>query len=263
MKVYTKVNDALNELSKTIYTHPISVHPEVGEILYSLARNLRPETVVEIGSFIGYSSICFAQAIEDNNQKDGVVYAIDLFQPHPKNPLFLKQDIDNQLQLAENNAKKAGLEHRIVFMKGYSHELAKDLLPKIGAIDILFIDGDHTYKGALSDYNNYHTKVKKHGLIIFHDIYPKRCGWWGPRILIDTLKRGIRRRYEILEIDTPDGFGLAICKKLFNGAGEIGSNKLIEFLRKAYSYYKQGGRWEELYQANKSGRGIKDFLSKI
>ncbi|HSC35891.1 MAG TPA: class I SAM-dependent methyltransferase [Thermodesulfobacteriota bacterium] len=263
MQTYTKVNDVLNELSNSGFTHPVSVHPGVGEILYSLTRNLGPTIIVEIGSFIGYSSICFAQAMEDNNQKEGIVYGIDLFQPHPKNPLFLKQDIDNPLQLAGENSKKAGLGHRIVFMKGSSHELAKDLLSKIDLIDILFIDGDHTYNGVLRDYNLYHAKVRKNGLIIFHDIYPARCGWWGPRVLIDTLKRGIWRHYDILEIDTPDGFGLAVCKKLFDGASEISSNKLTEFLRKAYAYYRQGGTWRKLYQVYKSGKSVKDSYSKI
>ena len=263
MRVHTKVNDVLNELSNSLFTHPVSVHPGVGEILYSIARNLRPETVVEIGSFIGYSSICFAQAMEDNNQGVGTVYGIDLFHPHTKHPLFLKQDVDNPLQLAEDNAKKAGLDHRIVFLKGSSHELAGDLLSKIGPIDILFIDGDHTYNGVLRDYNLYHAKVRKNGLIIFHDIYPERCGWWGPRILLDSLKRSIRRRYDILEIDTPDGFGLAVCKKLFDGAYEISNNRLAEFLRKAYACHRQGEAWKKLRENYKSWKSIKELYSKI
>lgn len=255
MKVYTKINDLLNELSGSVYTRPISVHPGVGEMLYSLARNLRPTTVVEIGCFIGYSSICFAQAMEDNHQKDGIVYGIDLFQPHSKHPLFLKEDIDNPLQLAENNVKRAGLEHRIAFLKGSSSALAKDFLTNVDTIDILFIDGDHSYKGVIDDYNLYHPKVRKNGLIIFHDIYPKKCGWWGPRILIDILKW---KRYEILEVDTPDGFGLAICRKLFAGTSHVSTNVLIENFRKAYSYYKEGGSFKELYRLHKPKKNSVD-----
>lgn len=248
MRVHTKVNEVLNELSGSIYTHPISVHPGVGEILYSLARNLKPRTVVEIGCFIGYSSICFAQAMEDNGQDNGTVYGIDLFQPHIENPLFLKESIDNPLQLAENNVKKAGLEHRITFIKGSASLLAKDFLNKIENIDILFIDGDHSYKGVIDDYNLYHPRVRKGGLIVFHDIFPKKCGWWGPRILIDILKW---KRYEILEVDTPDGFGLAICRKLFAGGSNVRTNVLIENFRKAYSYYKEGGNFKELYRLHR------------
>ncbi|MEW6145499.1 MAG: class I SAM-dependent methyltransferase [Thermodesulfobacteriota bacterium] len=253
----------MNELSNSQFTHPVSVHPGVGEILYSIARNLRPRTIVEIGTFIGYSTICFAQAMEDNRQGAGTVYGIDLFQPHAKHPLFLKQDVENPLQLAEENSRKSGLEHRIVFLKGSSHELAGDLLSRIDSIDILFIDGDHTFNGVLRDYNLYHAKVRKNGLIIFHDIYPDKCGWWGPRILLDTLKRRTRKRYEILEIETPDGFGLAVCKKLFDGAKELSNNKLVTLLRKSFACYRHGEAWKKLHENYKSWKNIKELYSKI
>jgi predicted O-methyltransferase YrrM len=37
-------------------------------------------------------------------------------------------------------------------------------------IDLLFIDGDHTYKGVKQDYEMYSPLVKKGGMIVFHDI---------------------------------------------------------------------------------------------
>ncbi len=36
-------------------------------------------------------------------------------------------------------------------------------------IDILFIDGDHSYKGVIRDYNLFSPFVRKNGLILFHD----------------------------------------------------------------------------------------------
>ncbi len=39
----------------------------------------------------------------------------------------------------------------------------------VGEIDILFIDGDHTYKGVINDFENYSKLVKKGGYIIFDD----------------------------------------------------------------------------------------------
>ncbi len=40
----------------------------------------------------------------------------------------------------------------------------------IQKLDLLFIDGDHTYEGAKKDYESYKEYVKKGGLIVFHDI---------------------------------------------------------------------------------------------
>ena len=37
-------------------------------------------------------------------------------------------------------------------------------------VDLLFIDGDHTYEGAKQDYLLYRTLVRPGGLIVFHDI---------------------------------------------------------------------------------------------
>jgi len=235
----------LDELCASEFAHPISIYPEVGEILYSLARNLKPETVVEIGSFIGYSSICLAQAIEDNAEEKGRVYAIDNFLPHINNP-NLPMDIENTFELAQSNAKKAGLENRIEFVKGFSSDVAEELLSRIDTIDILMIDGDHTYKGVLEDYNNYHPKVRKGGIIILHDIFPRKCGWWGPRIILDTLKRSVfRPLYEIFEFETPEGYGLAVCKKLKDGKCEIRDNFILEKFRKAVCFFNEGGTIKE------------------
>ena len=222
-----RVNKVIDELGETKFAHPISIRPEVGEILYALARNARPKVIVEIGAFIGVSAIYFAQAMEDNDEPSGKVYSIDLFEPHPESPL-LPFRIENPLEIAADNVKRAGLEHRVSFIKGNSYSVAARLLPTLDGIDILFIDGDHTYKGALRDYNTFHAAVRKGGLIVFHDIHPEECAWWGPRIVLDSLKRTLFfKRYNILEVNTPDGFGLAICEKLRDGRADIRDNFLL------------------------------------
>lgn len=258
------INPALEELSKLKFTHPASVHPEVGQFLYSLTRNLRPQVVVEIGSFIGYSSICFAQAIEDNKQEEGIVYAIDLFEPHKSVPGVRDWEVNNPLEIAETFTEKAGLSHRIEFIKGSSSEVSSDLLGKIKKIDILFIDGNHSYRGVLSDYNLYHGKVRKGGLIIFHDIYPGKCSFWGPRILLNTLKRQyFKTRYQILEMDTVDGYGMAVCKKMIDGRSPVSDNFILENIRKAYTFYREGGKLSEIINHVRNGGKFSDFYTRV
>ena len=43
-------------------------------------------------------------------------------------------------------------------------------------IDLLFIDGDHTYGGVKQDFVNYSGLVNPGGLIVFHDICKHREG---------------------------------------------------------------------------------------
>lgn len=39
-------------------------------------------------------------------------------------------------------------------------------------VDVLFLDGDHTYEGIKQDYEMYSGLVRRGGLILFHDIVP-------------------------------------------------------------------------------------------
>lgn len=39
-------------------------------------------------------------------------------------------------------------------------------------VDPLFVDGDHTYVGARSDYEMYGPLVRDGGIVAFHDIVP-------------------------------------------------------------------------------------------
>ena len=47
---------------------------------------------------------------------------------------------------------------------------AKNLHPE-NDIDLLHIDGDHSYQGVKADYENYKGMVRPGGVIVFHDIF--------------------------------------------------------------------------------------------
>ena len=60
---------------------------------------------------------------------------------------------------------------RLVSVVGDSKELVLT-----GPVDIIFIDGDHTYKGVLGDVEQHWPELKTHGLAIFHDARPCKPG---------------------------------------------------------------------------------------
>lgn len=52
----------------------------------------------------------------------------------------------------------------------HDHTLVEEIEKIIPQVDLLFIDGDHSYEGSLLDYKMYSRLVKSNGLIGFHDI---------------------------------------------------------------------------------------------
>ena len=77
-------------------------------------------------------------------------------------------------------------------------------------VDFLFIDGDHTEKGAEQDFNDYKSFVRPGGLIAFHDILEKQPT---PNNQVYYLWERLKKEYDIKEfIDNPDqcGYGIGV-----------------------------------------------------
>lgn len=116
----------------------IQMRVDEAKKLYECAKLLSENAVVvEIGTLHGGSANILAAAIS------GMVYTID------NDPKFETKILDN-----------------VLLIKGDSKDVA------IGwdkPIDLLFIDGDHSYEGVAEDIENWIPKVKKGGMVIFHD----------------------------------------------------------------------------------------------
>ena len=74
------------------------------------------------------------------------------------------------------------------------------------SIDILHIDGCHTYEATKNDYEKWVCKVKSDGFILFHDISMKERDF-GVYRLWDELKE----KYQTLEFHHSYGLGV-LCK---------------------------------------------------
>ncbi|MEM2703892.1 MAG: class I SAM-dependent methyltransferase, partial [Candidatus Bathyarchaeia archaeon] len=67
-------------------------------------------------------------------------------------------------------------KQRIHLIRADSHESytlkrAKNILEG-KYIDLLFIDGDHSYEGVKKDFIMYSSLVRKGGIVVFHDLLP-------------------------------------------------------------------------------------------
>ena len=71
-------------------------------------------------------------------------------------------------------------------------------------IDILFIDGDHSYQGVVDDFRLYEGLVKSGGYIIFDDYRDEGCP--GTRTAVDEIANLVSDRYNIIGT-LPNTFG--------------------------------------------------------
>ena len=92
------------------------------------------------------------------------------------------------------------------FLRKDSHlkSTKKELLKILGSrkIDLLLIDGDHTYEGVKKDWLMYSSLVKNGGIIVFHDIcfHPKI-----PDCQVEKFWKEIKPLYQVTEfIDSSD-----------------------------------------------------------
>jgi len=74
-------------------------------------------------------------------------------------------------------------------------------------LDLLFIDGDHTYEGVKKDWEMYSPLVKNEGLVIFHDILDQEAMF--PTCKVEPFWNELKRQNETWEFidDTGDVWG--------------------------------------------------------
>ena len=132
-----------------------------GYLLYSLVRCLSPDVVVEIGTARGKSSCCMALGCK-HNQK-GKVYAID---PHIKNPWSEIGTSGDNEQFLRSRLKDYDLEPYCEVVRDTSTGAAKAWNRPI---DLIFIDGSHSYEGVKSDFDLFQPWFTERALVVFHD----------------------------------------------------------------------------------------------
>jgi caffeoyl-CoA O-methyltransferase len=167
-----------------------------GLFLELISKMIEPESILEIGTFTGYSAICLARGLK----KQGKLFTIELN--------------DELKSFSHGYFEKAGLSERITQLTGRAQDIIPDLQ---GMFDLVFIDGDKReyceYFRLVKD------KVKKGGFILADNVL------WGGKVLendtADQQSGGIIRFNEMIRTEPgienlilPFRDGLMIIRKL-------------------------------------------------
>lgn len=126
--------------------------------LYQLAKNR--EHVLEIGSYVGASTCCFGAAL--NGADSGRIICVDTW----NNDAMTEGNRDTWQEFLDNT--KSYKDH-IVPIRGYSTDVVCEVAANTGFIDLLFIDGDHTYEGVKADWEAYKVFLRSGSVVVLHD----------------------------------------------------------------------------------------------
>jgi predicted O-methyltransferase YrrM len=134
-----------------------------GVFLYQNAKKVNPnDTIVEIGSWKGKSTVCLAKGSQNGSQ--ATIYAVD---PHmgssEHHKMFGKVDTFQEFQ---QNIKDASVEQYIKPIRETSENASKNFHETVG---FLFVDGAHEFKLVQTDIKSWFSKIKNGGIIAFHD----------------------------------------------------------------------------------------------
>lgn len=156
--------------AKILMPRMLSGHLQ-GRVLSMISHMIRPETILEIGTYTGYSAICMAEGLAENGQ----LHTIDIN--------------DELAPLVKSFIAKAGMENKIITHWGD----AKKVIPGIpGPFDLVFIDADKT------NYSNYYDlvfeKVRQGGFILADNVL-----WDGKVLNMENADKDTKAIHEFNE----------------------------------------------------------------
>lgn len=191
----------LQELNRV--THRDVLQPRMlsghfqGRVLSMIAHMIQPKRILEIGTYTGYSALCFAEGLHENGE-------------------IITIDVNEELEeFVHTFIEKAKLQDKVKPMIGD----ATQIIPTLdGEFDIVFIDADK--RNYCNYYDLVFDKVRKGGYIIADNVL------WSGKVLEDYDKldkstkiivdynRMIHEDKRVEEVILPIRDGLNIARKL-------------------------------------------------
>jgi caffeoyl-CoA O-methyltransferase len=146
-----------------------------GRVLSMLSKMMNPKRILEVGTFTGYATLCFAEGLAE----DGKIITLDI-----------NEELEDRVRgYFEASAYAAKIDYRI------GHAMV--LIPQIEDIfDIVFIDADK--KNNVNYYALIFEKVRKGGLIIVDNVL------WSGKVLTKINDKDTSNIYTFNEMIAAD-----------------------------------------------------------
>jgi hypothetical protein len=162
-----------------------------------LTAVLRPRMLVELGTYHGTSYCAFCQAIAELGLATKA-FAVDTWEGDPHAGSLGPGSLAD-LRLHHDNRYRA---FSTLLQMPFDDAVGRF---SDGEIDLLHIDGYHTYEAVRHDFDTWRGKLSERGVVLFHDVreHAADFGVW-------TLWDELRTRYPSFTFDHEHGLGVLV-----------------------------------------------------
>ena len=191
----------MNDLNKFDSIKGFLAHEE-GLFLYELTKKYCLKNfAVEVGSYCGKSACYIGQACKENKTylmtidhhrgSEEQQYGEEYFDPDEYN--YDKEIVDTLPTLLKN-IQKFRFEEVILPVVNSSELASKEIENNI---DLVFIDGSHTFESARKDYVSWKNKIRIGGILAIHDVYDSEVeGGQAPK---EIYEKALRQNFKLLK----------------------------------------------------------------
>lgn len=143
------------EAGSALYVAKKHLKPaRIAQLLYRLVADLKPGTIIELGTSFGITTAYLAKAA-------------------PEARFVSMLENSGALTITEENLEKLNI-HNVELLSGNSDELLPKLLEGIPELDFILIDGNHSKVSILNYFKCCLPKMSKQSMMVFEDIYLSR-----------------------------------------------------------------------------------------
>jgi hypothetical protein len=216
--------------------------------VFYLVPRLKPLLIVELGTHSGNSFFAFCQAVKEN-ELPAKCYTVDTWLGDKHTGYYYEDVYKSVVRHQQENYPDISILLRMTFDDALNHF-------KDGSIDLLHIDGLHTYEGVKRDFEQWLPKLSEKAVVLFHDtqIKMKDFGVW-------RFWEEISKKYPSFEFHHGCGLGvLAVGKSV--------PSEVLQFIEDAgtsdkhrHFFEEEGKKVYTLYKKLQIRRNINSIFS--